>query len=193
MMDDTFIDPSSISPTERLCFMILDHLRRAEDEFDKFRKEYTDSKRIEKYNEVIQCVERFINRKEYNEIYHVIHEGYNPETVMVFWSNEFNSLTMSILVKSLSRDRIQSLWPKLYPNHTTQVILDKLDEYSTCDHTIYGFDHDSKDEDKYFQEAQKFWYDEKDIQALLNELNMCEIANITPKINCVTYSHIKLA
>jgi len=62
------IDPTTISSTEKLCFMILDHLCRAEVEFEKFKNEYLESKRIEKYKEIMKCVEHFINYEDSKSI-----------------------------------------------------------------------------------------------------------------------------
>lgn len=125
-MDDIpLLDMSTATTTDKLCFMILDHLRRAEDEFNQFRNEYIESKRIEKYNQVMAHVEKFIDRED-DDKYHIMHEGYDPSTTMVFWKNEEeHQLAISITISKLSPERIRGIWNKLFPTSDIDTLLQR--------------------------------------------------------------------
>ena len=189
-MEDMLIDPTTISSTEKLCFMILDHLCRAEVEFEKFKNEYLESKRIEKYKEIMKCVEHFINYED-NPKYHVTKEY--SDKVMVFWSNTEYQLAVSICIQNLPIDRIKSIWNKIFPNHDIEKILDFWEQEGNVGwrHILYGCDHDDRNEGILLEIlTNKYFYSENDVEKLLNELTLIELAKITPEIYEVIYRPI---
>jgi pyridoxal/pyridoxine/pyridoxamine kinase len=172
--------------------MILDHLRRAEDEFESYRMEVLDAKRIEKRNQIMDCAEAFINR-DFNHKYIITHCGYNPHEGLLFWTNgEGNQLVLSMIIKRLPRERILAIWGKLFPSHDIQTMLDDWDNNGNfeCEHFIYGYDHNTPHGCSYLDVLDKMTYTDNQIERLLKELTFLELCNINPKLLYVKYVHI---
>lgn len=197
-MEDMLIDSTTISTTDKLCFMILDHLRRAEDNFQAFKSEYLEAKRIEKFNQVMECVrvcsnniidetlENYIIDKEYNESDKDNYEKYR---------NFGTQLALSICTMRLSDERIKSIWNKVFPEKNIQYLLDLWDEdgrpYSFEDHYILVHKYSSLDV-TYSSVIKSIEYTESDIKRLIEELSLVELSNIYPIIKFINYRIIKL-
>lgn len=61
-----------------------------------------------------------------------------------------------------------------------------------CHHTVYGYDDDAPNYNAHYKEMEKFTYSEESVKNLLSELTLCELADITPDIQHVKYTHIIL-
>lgn len=193
-MEDMLLDPSTVSATEKLCFMILDHCRRQEDALENFRKEYTDSKRIEKYNQIMSTVWSFINHEDDNNKYRVVFE-YDEQSVMVFETyGTANQLAVSMCLKKLSNDRIKQIWSKLFPSHNIIDLLNYWEEECNINshHLVWGYDHDASNYHEHDRVMNSKSYSEEDVKKLLTELTLLEIADIVPEIEEVTYKPIQI-
>jgi len=207
MNELTFIDESTITSTDRLCFMILDHLKRQEDEFEKFKNEYMDSKRIEKLNEIKKEVMKFICREttttynEDNNTFTTIEDNprYNvsadpmARNTELFHTDEKSQLIISICIKNLPFVRIKSIWKKLFPSKEIDLIIDEWIHDGYCHnshHIIKGVDLNSIYKDHHLKTLDKYTYSKDEINMLLNELSLSELVNITPRIKTVIYKHV---
>jgi hypothetical protein len=189
-MDDMLIDLSTLSTTDKLCFMILDHLKRAEDEFDNFKSEYMDAKRLEKFNEVMKYVWNFLDNED-SEKYHVTKE-YSDDVMVFMCHGEWNQLAVSICIKRLSIERIKSIWVKLFPNHDIETLLHLWEEDGNyeSEHIIYGYDHDDPKESLLIESMKKYEYSEEDVKRVLKEMTLTELVNIIPEITAITYKNV---
>ena len=192
MEDIPFLDQSTVTSSDRLCFMILDHLKRLEDNLDEFRKEYIDAKRIEKYNELAKIVMDFIDH-EHDGKYRIEYK-YDEKEVMVFECGAETQLVISMCIKKLSRERILSIWEKIFPDKNITDLLNYWEEECNIDsfHVVWGFDHDTRDYEAHCRALETKSYGEEDVRKLLNELTLAEIVDITPVIEEVTYMPIQI-
>lgn len=153
---------------------------------ENFHLEYLESKRIKKYNRVMQSVENFIDNQDLDE-YTVTREYYeDPDDITLYMCHgDWNQLAISICIKKLSPDRIKSIWSKIFPSKDIDIILEDLEENCEWKHVIYGYDHDKNSP----KVLQKYEYTEEDVKKLLEELSLSELANIIAEIREVTYKN----
>jgi hypothetical protein len=94
MHDIPFLDQSTVTATERLCFMILGHLQKQEDDLSAFREEILQAKRTEKFYEVMKYVEEYVNSNEYGSL-----QG-----------GDLEQLAVCICIENMTLDRVKDVF-----------------------------------------------------------------------------------
>ena len=160
------------------------------EELLEFKEDFMAAERIKKFHKILEVVNEFLNNNRSSK-YNVIREV--GTDVMVFFCDELGQLAISICTKVLSEDRIESIWKRIFPMHDFQRWIDDSALSHVRYHLIYGFNHDHPKEQLYSNLSHhKVFYSEEDVQKLLAELSLAELANIVPKIQYVKYRHITL-
>ena len=177
--------------TDKPYFVIMEHLKRMEEKFDKFMEDYVKSKQLEKFNEVMKAVWEYI--EDQHSYKYAFKTDYDPCGGIFTTQGDWNQLPMSICIKHLARDRVLSMWKATFPKHDIQSLLDAWVERKIMDgdHIVYGYHFDSPNAQTYLDMMKKVSYDEEDVKVLLGQLTLAELASITPKISCISYTHIK--
>lgn len=175
----------------KLMLMILDRLECQDEALCallKFREEYTNAKRVEKFNQVMDRVEHFV---ENPGLYTVVRERECEELVFLDDSRLYQ-LAISIILKKLPRDRIIYICDRLCPDRDIASILQEWDAgcYDDDTHLLVGARPNSHQLDDCLVSLRSFGYKEEEIMAILNELTLTELANITPKIKIVRYKSV---
>ncbi len=164
--------------TEQMLRLILDEIKQLEGRFDQFKNDYTQAKRIEKFNEIMDCIYEYIENDEPN--------ANKPRLCY-----DIGQLFISICIKKLPRERILSIWNKIFPNHNIENILDECQGFCYQDndhHVLVGINDVGCKQT--LDRFQQYIYSKVDMMKLICELSVTELAEIQPEINEVMYQPI---
>lgn len=168
-----FLDQATVTSTERLCFMILGHLQKQEDDLAAFREEVLQAKRAEKFHEVMNYVEDYVDKSDYGSI-----QGGDCE-----------QLAMCVCVENIPLERVKDIFRRVFPNKTVPKYKTvPEDEKESLCYTVYHIDNDAScvEWESQSNAIKAVSFSEQDIKSLLSEMTMVEIANIVPKISGVS-------
>ncbi len=194
MEDIPLLDQSTLTASDKLCFMILDHLKRQEDAFEDFRNEYINAKRFKKYTRIMKAAYTFLDH-ELDGTYIVKYKHnkghiYDERRFDFMVHGPETQIAVSMCIKNLSNDRINEVWNKIFPDHIIADVLEQYNDTDVDEHIIWGYNY--KLPGTYKDAIDKKVYEDDDIKKLLNELTLKEIASIHPEIKVVTYRHIEI-